>query len=687
MLLAGLGTGAVVAGAGRAGGGRPGHRGRRPPRASATGPGTGDPSWVEVAVDPTTVVGRLPTRTMGLSFERATLATPLFSAGATALIALFELLGPGVLRLGGNSVERTAWSPTGAGLVPGVVAPADVDRLAAFAQAVGWPVLYGTPFISGAPSSVAAEAVVVAPALGSNLAGLELCNEPDLYVLDSTASPVAGTYSVVPGPLGGLRRRGDHGAPGIALTGPATCLLQNVTDWTQPFAADEGARLDLLTQHYYRGFGGLETIAELLADDPLFDSALPQVATAATGAGIGWRLAETNSFANGGAPGVSNTLASALWGVGLALRAAELGADGVNLHTSGAGAGYPPFVQVNGEITEIRPLFYGLLLVAAVGVGDDGRHSPERHRRRAVVLGRGPSRRVGGGGAGQRRGHRRRPVDHLARSHPAGPGLGAGRARPRRHHRRDLPGGDGRPGRLMGSGASDAAGGGGRRGPGPGQPVVGPAGGADPAGTDHHLDLDHDVDRRPGIDHPGPDLDLPNRHGDRHRRPGGGGRAHLHRLSRSLGQKSGTRLREPVDLGPLRSWTGCPPAPTRWRPTVSKFIMLIYGNQAIWDEVTPEDRNVIGAEYGAYTQGLIDSGAFLAGDPLYGVETAKTVSQGGVVTDGPFADVTEHLGGYYLVDVESIDAAVELAADLPGVRRGMDRIEVRPIMPFPPEAT
>jgi hypothetical protein len=118
---------------------------------------------------------------------------------------------------------------------------------------------------------------------------------------------------------------------------------------------------------------------------------------------------------------------------------------------------------------------------------------------------------------------------------------------------------------------------------------------------------------------------------------------------------------------------------------VSKFIMLIYGNQEIWSEVTPETRNDIAAEYGTYTQGLIDSGAFLAGDPLYGVETAKTVSQGGVVTDGPFADVTEHLGGYYLVDAESIDAAVKMAADLPGVQRGIDRIEVRPIMPFPPE--
>ena len=59
------------------------------------------------------------------------------------------------------------------------------------------------------------------------------------------------------------------------------------------------------------------------------------------------------------------------------------------------------------------------------------------------------------------------------------------------------------------------------------------------------------------------------------------------------------------------------------------------------------------------------------------------MSRGGVVTDGPFADVTEHLGGYYLVEVPTIEAACDWAAKLPGVERGIDRIEVRAIAPFP----
>jgi hypothetical protein len=119
---------------------------------------------------------------------------------------------------------------------------------------------------------------------------------------------------------------------------------------------------------------------------------------------------------------------------------------------------------------------------------------------------------------------------------------------------------------------------------------------------------------------------------------------------------------------------------------MSRYIMLIYSDVERWAEADPEIMAGLHGEYATYTQGLIDSGAWLAGDPLEGVETAKTVSQGGVVTDGPFADITEHLGGYYIVEAESIDAATKLAAGLPGVDRGLDRIEVRPIMPFELEA-
>ncbi len=111
-----------------------------------------------------------------------------------------------------------------------------------------------------------------------------------------------------------------------------------------------------------------------------------------------------------------------------------------------------------------------------------------------------------------------------------------------------------------------------------------------------------------------------------------------------------------------------------------KYIELIYGNAAKWAAIDPEESGTIMGEYFAYTQALAEAGALVAGDPLHGVDTAKTVSAGGAVTDGPFADLTEHLGGYYIIEVATLDEALGWAAKLPGVDRGLDRVEVREVV-------
>src|SRR5262245_49889131 len=116
---------------------------------------------------------------------------------------------------------------------------------------------------------------------------------------------------------------------------------------------------------------------------------------------------------------------------------------------------------------------------------------------------------------------------------------------------------------------------------------------------------------------------------------------------------------------------------------MAKFMLLIANDSKLWADVPPETWPEVSAEYMTFTQSLIDAGAMAGGDPLEAPETAKTVSNGGVVTDGPFADTAEHLGGYYIVEVADIEAACEWAAKLPGVRRGLDRIEVRAIRVLP----
>jgi hypothetical protein len=76
----------------------------------------------------------------------------------------------------------------------------------------------------------------------------------------------------------------------------------------------------------------------------------------------------------------------------------------------------------------------------------------------------------------------------------------------------------------------------------------------------------------------------------------------------------------------------------------------------------------------------------VSGEPLQGIETATTVSvrdDGTIVTDGPFAETKEALGGFYLVDVDTVERAQALAAEIPTATWG--RIEVRPLMELPPQ--
>ncbi|MCK1392758.1 YciI family protein [Bradyrhizobium sp. 1] len=112
-----------------------------------------------------------------------------------------------------------------------------------------------------------------------------------------------------------------------------------------------------------------------------------------------------------------------------------------------------------------------------------------------------------------------------------------------------------------------------------------------------------------------------------------------------------------------------------------QYLLLIYRNEAELSKMTPENRQKMSAEYGTYTQSIVQSGHFKAGDGLQPTTTATTVRvrEGKTLTtDGPFAETREQLGGYYLVEAKDLDAAIELAARIPGARDGS--IEVRPVM-------
>ncbi|MFT3771451.1 MAG: YciI family protein [Minicystis sp.] len=113
-------------------------------------------------------------------------------------------------------------------------------------------------------------------------------------------------------------------------------------------------------------------------------------------------------------------------------------------------------------------------------------------------------------------------------------------------------------------------------------------------------------------------------------------------------------------------------------------MLLIYFNEAEAQTVSPEDRARRSAAYGEFTRGIVASGHYRAGDALQPSATATTVRvRDGkqLVTDGPFAETREQLGGYYLVEAKDLDEARGLAARIPGALHGS--IEVRPIMVMP----
>jgi hypothetical protein len=113
-----------------------------------------------------------------------------------------------------------------------------------------------------------------------------------------------------------------------------------------------------------------------------------------------------------------------------------------------------------------------------------------------------------------------------------------------------------------------------------------------------------------------------------------------------------------------------------------QYALLIHTDEQIWPSLSEDDRNALMAEYGSYTQELRNAGAMLGGDALQPTQTATTVRvRDGetLTTDGPFAETKEQFGGFYLIDVASLDEALEWAAKIPGARSGS--IEVRPVMP------
>ncbi len=114
-----------------------------------------------------------------------------------------------------------------------------------------------------------------------------------------------------------------------------------------------------------------------------------------------------------------------------------------------------------------------------------------------------------------------------------------------------------------------------------------------------------------------------------------------------------------------------------------KYMILIYVDPASYAGVSEAQQQAEMGEYYALGPSFRERGYEVTGDGLQPVETATTVRRRDgqyLITDGPFAETKEHLGGYYLIDCKNLDEALEFARAVPDVRHGS--VEVRPVMDY-----
>ena len=115
-----------------------------------------------------------------------------------------------------------------------------------------------------------------------------------------------------------------------------------------------------------------------------------------------------------------------------------------------------------------------------------------------------------------------------------------------------------------------------------------------------------------------------------------------------------------------------------------RYMLLIVGDESRYDDMSDEDRAASLGAWADYTKALSDAGAFVSGDGLQSSTTATTLRvEGGerILTDGPFVETKETIGGFYVIECKDLDEAIDWAAKLPHVASG-GITEIRPVMEY-----
>lgn len=378
---------------------------RRQPAPSVLPARSAGDSWVVAQVNPKALGPRIPRSFVGFSVEFGGWSAEhyLVHRGGdrpeggwvpnSTVVQLFDnlrsLQGPPMLRVGGNSTDKTVWRDQ-----PGepkstepaiVVTRRWLQETQALAAQTGASLILGVNLASNDPRRAVEWVQAAWNILGPEmLYAFEIGNEPNYFLKHGLRSAPFGfaeysrqfqTY------VEALRAWN----PRVPLAGPVTSdaapRYLSEESWAQylpEFLGQFGERLALVSYHRYplnrchtspgaRRYPTLSQLVSARAAGLLGREALGYV-RAAERYGLPTRVSELNSIACGGAPGLSDTMASALWAIDTLFHLARAGISGVNFHVGGYQSRYAPFrltTTAEGEVeTKVYPLYYGLVFFA-----------------------------------------------------------------------------------------------------------------------------------------------------------------------------------------------------------------------------------------------------------------------------------------------------------------------------------
>lgn len=333
---------------------------------------------VHLRLRPERVLGTTPQNFLGLGFETSTVAHPgLLRGNNRALINYVTAIGrEGVIRIGGNTSDYAKWIPLGKAVsLPqpqsSVVNQAVLDDLGRFLKATGWKLIWGLNLGTGTPQEAADEAAAVAGAVRNALSALQIGNEIDLYSHNGLRKR-SYAYADYQRDFQTFAKLIRTRLPDARFAGPDAAVQ---TSWVEAFAHGPEHPV-LLTQHYYAEgppSSPAATIENLLKPNARYEKMLGELRQISNAVRVPYRIVETNSCFGGGKPGVSDTFASALWGLDYCFSLAHHEAAGINLENGinqfGRVSCYSPIYNDEQGAYTARPLYYAMRAFSLAGVG------------------------------------------------------------------------------------------------------------------------------------------------------------------------------------------------------------------------------------------------------------------------------------------------------------------------------